>query len=856
MNLKKALAEFLKEEPRRSGRLEALRFVRRYAHGTRPMTHYRLQGPAVDAVPLLLRKAGLEDNRDFKVEKSAASDRTAKLWWLNGPVAGEFLAACAVESAVGNSGLTSLEEAYFAAYSRASDDDIVAKVNDTSIGIDVAAAPARRDTGVTRLIAEQSKAIRAGIIKVLTADPEATCTLSANAKAFWRAILASCQYGEDHGEFMPSLATLEFFVRIILGRTFARAPADLVFAPMCDFHTVTRPIAKGEQVPVSHLMDAPLFETMETRGGNPMEGYFSNLAETVLKSADGHPGVLAVVNAPLTCGSPKAFNQVQAAEFAFISRSSFWDYVKWIYREAYRGLNVELTSHHSMGVHSSSIAYGNYVVPGEDEDPLAGHISRADSRFLTASAMFALVIMKQASVHPPWSRPQYSVPELSVLRGTQQTPDLGGNHVRESELAAEWFMMTHVGADPLQKKGSWYYRWTAEDRESHLRAFRSYVSDLVSNPRVIGIQCSVAGNSYLYPSIENEAATFTPMSSLVSGVIGAVKYWYGANLDVPLAGWDGQDPRGCHTEGVLVSAVYSGMWGGFSASADDSDRTAFPALHGYDLSEILDSGFRSDERLAFTRLIDRLSSGDFLDQVTAAWGSDKCSLVLETNVRADAFKDRVLADPEQAKTMVRKLQFLFVDSMVYRDQTPFKVLNGEAVEIDTNRLQGIIEALAADHVAISDILGDSPTFNVADIADKFVSVSFREDSFGRLYIVFTATGNAVELARLMYRGYCGFHPASEKVASTRWTAPDSDRTVYVSDERSYDSACEIIRKAVRNLGGPLDFDDNDSRVVPGRIRPLVSWRMIGVSLNRAPTRNWFLSADAGDYTPSRDVYMP
>lgn len=588
-----------------------------------------------------------------------------------------------------------------------------------------------------------------------------------------------------------------------------------------------------------------------------MEGYFSNLAETVLKSADGHPGVLAVVNAPLTCGSPEASNQVQAAEFAFISRGSFWNYVKWIYCEAYRGLNVELTSHHSMGVHSSSIAYGDYVVSSEDQDPLEGHISRADSRFWTATAMFALVIMKQASVHLPWSQPQYSIPDISVLRGTQQTPDLGENHVREFELAAEWFMMTHVGADPLPKKGSWYYyRWTAEDRESHLRAFRSYVSDLVSNPRDIGAHCSVAGNSYLHPSLENETATFTPMSSLVSGVIGAVKYWYGANLDVPLAGWDGRDPRGCHTEGVLVSAVYSGMWGNLSAAATDSDRTAFPVLRGYSLSEILDSGFRSDESLAFTRLIDRLSSGDFLDQVTAAWGSDKCSLVLETNVRADAFRDRVLADPEKARDLVRKLQFLFVDSMVYRDETPFKVLNGDAVKIDTNRLQGVIDALVAEHVVISDVLGDSPSFDVADIADKFVSVSFREDSFGRLYIVFTATGNAVELARLMYRRYCGFHPASERVASTRWTAPDSDRTVYVSDERSYDSACEIIRKAVRNLGGPLDFDDNDSHVVPGRIRPLVSCRMIGVSLNRAPTRNWFLSANAGDYTPSRDVYMP
>ena len=84
MNLKSAIAGFLTEEPRRSGRLEAIRFIRRYATRTRPFTHYRLQGPAVDAVPLLLRKAGLEDGTDFRVDRSAASDRTAKLWWLDG----------------------------------------------------------------------------------------------------------------------------------------------------------------------------------------------------------------------------------------------------------------------------------------------------------------------------------------------------------------------------------------------------------------------------------------------------------------------------------------------------------------------------------------------------------------------------------------------------------------------------------------------------------------------------------------------------------------------------------------------------------------------------------------------------
>lgn len=858
MNLKKALAGFLKEEPRRSGRLEALRFVRRYAHTTRPATHYRLQGPAVDAVPLLLRKAGLEDNKDFKVEKSAASDRTAKLWWLDGSRASEFISSCTAESYTGSSGLTLVEEAYCEAYAKASDEVILSKIRDANANADAEDATVTRtvDTGVTGLVSSRSKNIRTDIIRILGTDPEAACMSSENAKAFWPEILESCARGEEHDEFMPSLSVLEFYVRIILGKSFCRGasvPSDLIFAPVDDYHTVARPIVRGERVPVAHLMDAPLFETMEPEGGNPMDGYFSNTADVVLKSAEGRPGVLAVVNAPLACGNPAATNKVKAAEFAFVSRDLFWAYVRWVYAEAYHGLFVELTLHHTMGIHNESPAYGDLALSYTDEEPLHAHIARANTEMLTATAMLALVITKTEPVDRSCLR--YENPSITVLRGTPETPSLGDNHIRESELVAEWFAMTHFGASVLPGKGRWYYyHHTDAERDEQLRAFRNFTSVLAATPKLVGAYCSVADNAYLHPSFENEVASFTPMSSLVSGAVGALKYWYGSTLDVPLAKWGAEDPRNCHTEGTLVTAVYSGMWGDASPSIDDDGRRSFPIVHGRELCEFVGMGLRQDERAAFTKFVDRISSRDFYDQVSSAPGSDKCSLVLETNVKADAFRNMAESDLENAKVLVRKLKYLFVNSLVFRGESPFEVLNGETVVIDTDRLGTIREELELDNVDMTDAIGENPSYGVADLADNYVSVTFHEDSFGRLYIVFTVTGDAVSLARLMFRGYCGIRVASEKDAVERWTRPDEARTVFVADEESYESACEVIRKATAALGGPTDFT-RGRLAVAGMIRPLVSYRMRNVRFNEAPAREWFLSENGGDYIPSTDVRM-
>ena len=166
MNLKSAIAGFLTEEPRKSGRLEAIRFIRRYATRARPFTHYRLQGPAVDAVPLLLRKAGLEDGTDFRVDRSAASDRTAKLWWLDGGGVADFMAACDVETDAREDGLSPLDHAYASVLRGAADDSIVGAFTDASVGEVTAGSSASRPLPASTacLVLEQSTAIRRAIV--------------------------------------------------------------------------------------------------------------------------------------------------------------------------------------------------------------------------------------------------------------------------------------------------------------------------------------------------------------------------------------------------------------------------------------------------------------------------------------------------------------------------------------------------------------------------------------------------------------------------------------------------------------------------------------------------------------------
>ena len=849
MNLKSAIAGFLTEEPRRSGRLEAVRFIRRYATRTRPFTHYRLQGPAVDAVPLLLRKAGLEDGTDFRVDRSAASDRTAKLWWLDGSGVADFMAACAAETDALEDGLSPLDHAYASVLRGADDDSIAGAFTDASVGVATAGAAARPAPASTAdLVIEQSRAIRRAIVSCV--ENGLHTEAGGNAGAFGGAIAELASSENESGAFLPSLAELEFYVRVIRGVSSEHCPRDLVFSPYAKTHTVARTFAVGDAVPVGNLLDAPLYELLAGTD-NPMAGYFSNCGNDLMSSSDGRPFVLAVGNAPIACGHPLATNVVSAAEFAAARPRDFWDYVKWLYEESFVWLCAELTRYHSVGYHNGSVGISAGISTG-----VLSRVGRADPVYLTAVAMYAVVLAPHIRRN---QRPIYASPDVSVVRGTPEKPDLSAVAVTDAELAAEWFAITHVGGTMLPEGEEWCrYRCDDSTRQAQLDGFRRWTEELRSDPTLVGRLCSVQGNPYLHPDVTPDSAEFSPMSSLVSGVIAALKSWNGENERVPLRVWRGwdRDPSGCHTGGALVTAVYSGMWsagrsrtviGVFSAG------DGFPAVYGVTLHDVIADGFRIGTQASMTMFAERLSTRETLEQIAEppADGVRTCSLILETNVDADAFVRMAREDPDGASAFLRKAEYLFVSSLLFRDDDPFRVLNGDAVLYPGDLLEKVSGELRSKNVN-APYLDPGVELNIESIADRYVSVSFRKDSEGRLYVLFSLSGCGERMARYLYRLHCGMPLAGSPELEEAFRANSERNVVYVSDERSVETAREIIRKSCAVL--PVEgLTHTENCLRPGAARPLVCRSMEDIYPDEAPSREWFLSRHAGGYVPSLDV---
>lgn len=851
MNLKSAIAGFLAEEPRRSGRLEAIRFIRRYATRTRPFTHYRLQGPAVDAVPLLLRKAGLEDGTDFRVDRSAASDRTAKLWWLDGGGVADFMAACAVETDAREDGLSPLDHAYASVLRGAPDDSVAGAFTDASVETATAGAAVSRPLpeSTADFVLDQSRAIRRAIVSCVESGLHTEA--GGNAGAFGGAISDLASSENESGAFLPSLAELEFYVRIIRGKSHEHGPRDLVFSPYTETHTVARTFAVGDAVPVGNLLDAPLYELLAGTD-NPMNGYFSNSGND-LKSSDVRPFVLAVGNAPIACGHPLATNVVDAAEFATVRPRDFWDYVRWLYEKSFVGLCAELTKFHSVGYHNGSVGISAGISTG-----VLSRVDRADPDYMTAVAMYAVVLSPRIRRNQ-FHRPLYKSPDVSVVRGTPERPDLSAVAVTDAELAAEWFAITHVGGTKLPDGEDWYrYRCDDSTRQAQLDGFRRWTGELRSDPTLVGRLCSVQGNPYLHPDVTPDSAEFSPMSSLVSGVIAAFKSWNGENTRVPLRDWRfaDRDPSGCHTRGSLVTAVYSGMWtvgksratiGVFSAGE------GFPAVSGVTLHDVLDDGFRIGTQASMTMFAERLSTRETLEQIAEppADGVRVCSLILETNVAADAFVRMVREDPDGASAFLRKVEYLFVSSLLFRNDNPFCVLNGDAIPHPVELIDKVIGELRSKNVNVQ-YLDPGAELNIASIASRCVSVTFREDSEGRLYVLFSLSGCGERMARYLYRLHCGMPLAGSQELEEAFLASSGRNVVYVSDERSIETAREIIRKSCAVL--PVEgLIHTDNCLRPGATRPLVCRSMENVCPGDAPAREWFLSRDAGEYVPSIDV---
>jgi hypothetical protein len=120
-------------------------------------------------------------------------------------------------------------------------------------------------------------------------------------------------------------------------------------------------------------------------------------------------------------------------------------------------------------------------------------------------------------------------------------------------------------------------------------------------------------------------------------------------------------------------------------------------------------------------------------------------------------------------------------------------------------------------------------------------ITSRQDSFGRLVLIFTMSGDIATYARLAYRFRCSFPLESAYIKEKLFAQSGNGEIVVATDELpKLDASESIIMMHMRNRAG--DYDGSESRSNgDGDAGPLFRVQIGETPPGCAPSRMWFLT---------------
>lgn len=852
MNIANAFRGFLRGETRQSRRLEAVRFVRRYSDGTRPVTHYRLHGASVEAVPAFLEAAGLENEKDFVVAPTDADPSIAKLVWIEDGRGGEFAKACAAQAMMTQDGLNVCERAYAAVVRKESDDAIVACFGETSDESEEPTHPAPVNT-----LTEQIAAMSADIMsrtRAYLADPDVKKNLSPNESILFDALKSvTADTPHNNWKLIPPLFVIEFFVRRVLGLAdlIDDGPGDMIFNAMTGYHAVVRPFVYGQKCPLPHLFDAPLFETLGCEiGEDPMRGYVSNSREDFAKAGPCN-GVAVIGNSSFMFDCKLCADKLSAAQYVVNNRLGFWKYLSRLYQSAFGPLvKAELMTLSRIGIRNSSNAYVHHFQISDNCEPTKSHVNRIDSG-LTALVMYGVVLSFDNMVQEGLIPDNLPGAEIEVSDSAPTPPDFAETRVTKEEFPAEWFAMTHIQypedhgtADPESRD------------EEFLKRFRPDAAAL--NRSVMEPLCR--GDAAAFVPTEDDGNTkFNAMNSFTSCVIASLK-------DLPTFADARFIPRKGLAKGdVLRDAVIAGVYSGVStdlAPEDcDASQGVFPKLPSWKL--YVDEPFGDDTVISdgahgrFGALIDAIRADPTvqLRMAKRSAGKLRCyHLIVETNLPMGVLLD---APDDDRECFMNRMNRIATWSLALRYTDPFRVLSGQPVKDPMGVVNKVVQTLGIDNVkAEKAFTGSRVTqfpFDSGAFIANYVHAGWRADAAGRLYLVFDLRGDGAQLARMAWRTLAGLPAANAELAQVAWTPENAATTVYAENRYDSEYVEEVIRKALDRVN-PI-YATHHVSVPFGSFVPMVGPHMSGVGYDTYPDRNWFTANSAGTFNPGWDVRM-
>ena len=861
MNIRNAVREFLRGETRQSRRLEAVRFVRRYSDGTRPVTHYRLHGASVEAVPALLKAAGLKEAEDFSVMTSDHDPSIAKLVWLEGGNGGEFASACALQGLdVLQHGLTACDSAYAAILRKETDDAIAACFAEG--GTDVA----EEDGGVEDFVplATMASNITTNIVKSVReylADPSNYGSLSPNEISMYEPLRsATADAGQVNFRFIPPLFVLEFYVRRVLGLADSIAgeggPADSIFAPYTGGHAYVRPIVRrGEPAVLPHLLDAPLFELVECNecGDDMMAGYISNYRQHV--EAKPKCKALAVIgNSQLMLDYGPCPDKVAAADYVMNHRYDFWKYLRRIYASAFGPVvNAELMSISRIGIRNNSAMFAHHCASIDDSEPMVSHLNRIRPD-LNALVMYGVVLSYERMGQPCVSEDCLPGAGIGIESQAPVPPEFALTRLTKEEFPAEWFVLTHCDGTEFADSLSAVDKAGREDTFTGF--FRPFVKERLTAAEMQK-WCRGDNPSFVPANTRDGSTVFHAMSSLVSCVVAAIK-----DLHTFQEGATFVHRKGLAKGDALRDAVVAGVFSGVSTdlAPEDCDATqgVFPkiksdVIYAEDPFEDLPQLEGKADR--FTAFMNALHADPTLQLRMAprSAGKTRCyHLVIETNLTADVLTN---ASDEEREAFQERMRRIATWSLALRYADPFRVLSGNSITDPMSNVGKARSALSLDDVKIDQAFKGArcyrTPFDARAFIVNYVHVGWRADVANRLHIMLELRGDGAQLARTVWRSLAGLPAANAELAQAAWTPTNDSMTVYAPNRSDADTAAELVRKGLDVLGAWTEF--NHALIPFGGFVPMVGPAMSVVEYDTYPGRPWFMANGANSFDPCANV---
>jgi hypothetical protein len=878
MKLKTAVKTLLSDKGTSLGsKVEVVSFLRRYSLPTRPVTHYSCIGKSTDAIKRLLADMGMAEGPDFSVAASSFDEKFNQIRWT--PKSAAIGTVVAELSAVPKIARL-LDMAYVSLTHGEYPEKLVEALHDKG---ETHAKPGK-DGGLNKNLLAVKLALRTQHIAKEVMNLKFTDERVATLKNIDVAYKSAMEYLSkrfkpdgtplEGAPYALPLSVLELFVKTAPGVSTVEAnPMNTARGGTLLFKTTERAIdlfrlvREDDAVVWNACLSAPLKFLWDAKGvsgsGNPLHGYYFRDMDTALKGRlDDKIGLFIGGNAELIHDNDGVDDNLSPA-LCISNHQPFWDYVLQVYRAAY-AMDAGLSCQCKIGVSSKLSVWGATPECTQATDEyettwLAEHGSPPENAPIMA--MYGCFL--GPDIDCSFSNTQSFIspcrkPIKLIQVNDKNIPDFSEKHLVRNEMGFEWFAMTHLDEDASDDPNNYhvYSRNTSDEDEDdnlvkNIKKLKTMFA--TATPASLAEVSSLTTSPFLTKQKFDRSMydRYTPLSAFMEGMCVAIrKTCSPSGVRSEITKFLKTRDDGSRPTDRLITNVYSGLVTQLSPALGSPEDTGevFPDPLGESRGIMCALGDTEEDKAKFTAFLNRLSGGKTMEQLNFAHrkpGTGRRHLLLiETNIDAEKALNA-------ASTLERDVGTVFLQTIVLGNGTPACILDdGSVSECEDRRIYAHHDSLVECTKKYKKYLfGDRAFYKlpsgVYEAGYEGLSVTTRQDSFGRLVFIIDMSGDLALYSRLVFRMRCGFPLMTAFVKEKTFSGfRDNELCVTAKEWPSVNIADKIINRYLTN--GSSDYhgmeDIRTISSVSGDSGPLFKQTvaMCGMPF-RSPDRNWYLN---------------